>query len=745
MTCFVVDNVMALRHVFLLAAVVTVTLVTASSRAVNISNTWMLPEEGFPVFYRYFRDRISWYEADAVCQFHHGNLVTVDSTSQYDAIRAYLKELDVTNNVWIGLSRNAEKPSFKWTDFRPLSTVNNYWQEALPTGKEALCAAMDPATDFRWHALPCGGPSVAAFICELPVPSRATGPDGCLPTGLPSLTVVYKPETGALVLTSDCGKNVTKTVYCKGDANRDAIVRLLTCNNSNEDFDDSSTSASNTQQDSSVSASSVTTIHPNAIPTRTTKSWTSNTIGSNEFESPTRHRRETEDTMSPTSTRSTTQAITFQKQESSKPTTSASIIDLVTIVSRSTSELNHIEISTEAHKTSESATTDNASSSTVEDQGDVYVGSTTSADMKSGSDLTNIDGGDYQSAINQGQLFSIIENGGMFDIIELNETSEENKTAKSSEPASTSTDGSNSLYTTVMYHKEPPSEVNVATTDFKETSKETSTKKLGVTTSLPLKDMHKTKTINDLSSQKLDKTLNKEVEIFPVPAGNPYAKLNRTNRKELPMMEYIEQDNESINLDVNNDINAVEGTKPTASPISQKEVVPVISQHHMVEIQIHKNADSKEPVSTLFVTTKHHDTKGVTKKPEVSKKLTTEKPELSTEAVQIDPKIDTLNAVKAQSNATAVKDAEVISLVSSVADRIKEISSEEIMKDQLPIAADEPNRGSNTSVAHEGEAGGDSSDRSGEDESLQKPNRQRQLTRPQRRSFYPYFFSRVLG
>lgn len=43
---------------------------------VNISNTWVLPEEGFPVFYRYFRDRISWYEADAVCQFHHGNLVT---------------------------------------------------------------------------------------------------------------------------------------------------------------------------------------------------------------------------------------------------------------------------------------------------------------------------------------------------------------------------------------------------------------------------------------------------------------------------------------------------------------------------------------------------------------------------------------------------------------------------------------------------------------------------------------------
>jgi hypothetical protein len=43
---------------------------------VNISNTWTLPQPGFNVFYRYFRDKISWFEADAVCQFHHANLVT---------------------------------------------------------------------------------------------------------------------------------------------------------------------------------------------------------------------------------------------------------------------------------------------------------------------------------------------------------------------------------------------------------------------------------------------------------------------------------------------------------------------------------------------------------------------------------------------------------------------------------------------------------------------------------------------
>lgn len=43
---------------------------------VNVSNTWTMPQEGLNVFYRFFRDRISWFEADAVCQFHHANLVT---------------------------------------------------------------------------------------------------------------------------------------------------------------------------------------------------------------------------------------------------------------------------------------------------------------------------------------------------------------------------------------------------------------------------------------------------------------------------------------------------------------------------------------------------------------------------------------------------------------------------------------------------------------------------------------------
>ncbi|KAF0756003.1 mucin-22, partial [Aphis craccivora] len=50
---------------------------------VNISSSWLLPQNEFPVFYRHFRDRVTWFEADAVCQFHHAQLATdiVDFTT----------------------------------------------------------------------------------------------------------------------------------------------------------------------------------------------------------------------------------------------------------------------------------------------------------------------------------------------------------------------------------------------------------------------------------------------------------------------------------------------------------------------------------------------------------------------------------------------------------------------------------------------------------------------------------------
>ncbi|XP_030036472.2 uncharacterized protein LOC115452152 [Manduca sexta] len=206
-------------------------------RAVNISNTWVLPEEGFPVFYRYFRDRISWYEADAVCQFHHANLVTVDTTAQYDAVRAYLKELDISSAVWVGLIRSNPDGDFTWTDYRGLSG-DGYWSSAPDGGAAPLCAAADPAADYRWEARACGGPTVASFICELPVPQWALGNEGCMVRALPALTILYLPESAAVQLTADCGLAGVKRVQCTGNVKREELLRDLSCS---QDEDSSTT------------------------------------------------------------------------------------------------------------------------------------------------------------------------------------------------------------------------------------------------------------------------------------------------------------------------------------------------------------------------------------------------------------------------------------------------------------------------------------------------------------------------
>ncbi|XP_047987355.1 flocculation protein FLO11 [Leguminivora glycinivorella] len=206
---------------------------SAQGRAVNISNTWVLPEEGFPVFYRYFRDRISWYEADAVCQFHHANLVTVDTTAQYDAVRAYLKELDISSAVWVGLIRSNPDGDFTWTDYRGLSG-EGYWSSAPDSRSAPLCAAADPAADYRWEARACGGPTVASFICELPVPQWALGKDGCMVRALPALTALYLPESAAVQLTADCGLAGVKRVQCTGNVKREELLKELSCNDEDE-------------------------------------------------------------------------------------------------------------------------------------------------------------------------------------------------------------------------------------------------------------------------------------------------------------------------------------------------------------------------------------------------------------------------------------------------------------------------------------------------------------------------------
>uniref|UniRef100_A0A336LNT6 CSON008439 protein n=1 Tax=Culicoides sonorensis TaxID=179676 RepID=A0A336LNT6_CULSO len=195
------------------------------AKNINITNAWTLPGHGYPVFYRYFRDKVTWYEADAVCQFHHGNLATVNNGAQFDAVHALLNEIDVSTNTWIGLTRPDPHEKFKWTnrEFSDLSTP--YWAEALPETESSLCAAIDPVQDYRWHAMPCGGPSAASFLCELKVPEWAFK---CTTNSLSSITY-YDTESGKIHLTHMCDRDTMKLSICGADTKLATIERELSC------------------------------------------------------------------------------------------------------------------------------------------------------------------------------------------------------------------------------------------------------------------------------------------------------------------------------------------------------------------------------------------------------------------------------------------------------------------------------------------------------------------------------------
>uniref|UniRef100_T1HCM3 Uncharacterized protein n=2 Tax=Rhodnius prolixus TaxID=13249 RepID=T1HCM3_RHOPR len=115
-----------------------------------------------------------------------------------------------------------------------MENAEGHWAVEIPKMDEPLCAAIDPSSDYRWQPLPCSGPTVAAFICQMQVPPWAQTEDGCMLTSLPSLTVTFLPEQGAVELISDCGLEGTRRIACKGQAKREDMMRQLSCETSTE-------------------------------------------------------------------------------------------------------------------------------------------------------------------------------------------------------------------------------------------------------------------------------------------------------------------------------------------------------------------------------------------------------------------------------------------------------------------------------------------------------------------------------
>lgn len=196
--------------------------------------------------------------------------------------------------------------------------------------------------------------------------------------------------------------NIT-TIFTFQD--RDEIMRQLACSISNDDFDEKS------------SKPPQPTEKENSFGTRTTKSWvwTSHTVDT-EYGTPTRHRRETDDTSIPLSTESTKDFPT--SEGTSEVVTTSKPLALTTKghqALKTTSSMHDVTLESSVAATSENfdktdtTTTESTTGVTgnkLKEQPETLGTSTAPAEYKNG-ELQQ----EYPSAINQGQLFSIIENG----------------------------------------------------------------------------------------------------------------------------------------------------------------------------------------------------------------------------------------------------------------------------------------------------------------------------------------------
>lgn len=521
------------------------------------------------------------------------------------------------------------------------------------------------------------------------------------------------------------------------------MMRQLSCGITHEDFDEkaaskapmqSTTSDSHTHISSSnslsnnielISSRGSATVTATATATATatvqkaaTKPWiwTSNTIDTSEYGSPTRHRRETEDTYS------TAGGISLS---TTTETTAAPF------TSNPLPETNRQRPS--PSKSSDVLSTRKTRPSTLE------VSSTLET-ISSTEETSNA--GEYPS-INQGQLFSIIENGTMFDIIEVNDTSESDSKMEKTTIKSLTISPMTAIFDTLLTTKIPPPSIAA----FGKSAKGNSNK-----------------SPNDLAEGQAEKTFMKaiEMEAFPLNINSSVdVKLNRTNRKELPLLVSPDY---TINSTEHTDFKQIDKD----FTISTSEVYPTAKdvsndnhQHKIVEITI-TDIERKTDATKLYVTTKKYDKKKekmINSNEETMYKKQKKKNVAPTADVNIHIDVSEMPVLasvenitnsevnantNANSNTTLEEDNAQIYIDSKMADfNYKNFTK--VKGTNLTTKLIDENGEYEEHVEKNVEVKTTEEPMEAIPEAQPRPNRNRVLTRPQRRSFYPYFFSRVLG
>lgn len=180
---------------------------------------------------------------------------------------------------------------------KPLLVSEGYWAEPWALTEMPLCAVIDPSKDFRWHALGCGGPETAGFLCEMEgepfwlvlnvnVNEKLIDdfslsfsfkhqnmihlvPDWAIQcTEQPDVTVQYISDNGNVELTRSC-KNFEKSLACQNNMDKIAVLNELKC--PEDDVLDETT----TPKDDESSSSSSTEMMPTTILVEQTSSESS--------------------------------------------------------------------------------------------------------------------------------------------------------------------------------------------------------------------------------------------------------------------------------------------------------------------------------------------------------------------------------------------------------------------------------------------------------------------------------------
>lgn len=325
----------------------------------------------------------------------------------------------------------------------------------------------------------------------------------------------------------------------------------------------------------------------------------------------------------------------------------------------------------------------------------------------------------------------------MFDIIELNETgTEEVKSERTVTtpiisltkistvvPNAAIVRSTENQRSTTAYPKELPLPVSSAEKSQNKTTIRTSEVQ-SIKEKFESKDLHREKNFNDLSIKADDKSFSKEVEIL---SDTQYSliKLNRTNRKELPQIRELNGDKEH-----KEDVNKLRLVKEKNVHIDNPSIEANLIDNDKISstssslLTVIKRMEKIEKTSNRNSTSKLASGKQDTEWPE----------ETSTQynGFLIDPKLENLNLNVPENNESEA----FLPLLSKFPERLQQ-SLEKTKQQPHQLVLGETQIAKTSS--HE------TTEAPQPTTPQKKPNRKRQLTRPQSRSFYPYFFSRVLG